>query len=147
MPACVCAARGGVTLPPAPRAVRPAGRTAGADSACRSAGSRRYTLGFVKASKIPLFKAEHPLELILNMEAYEFKATSVEHLSVYLSYGLDAAVPYEFASSSQILPDAYERNPEGNQARYDGGFDFGPATQLALVAHCEAVHAVGGAAR
>ena len=65
------------------------------------------------------------------MEAYDFKATSAEHLMVYLSYGLDTAVPYEFASSSQILPDAYDTSPEGNQARYDGSFDFGPATQLA----------------
>lgn len=102
-----------------------------------------YVLGFEKASKIPLFKASHPLEQVLHMEAYAFKSSGIEHLRVHLQYGVDVTQPFEFQKNSQILPDAYGLDNDDDRARYVP-LDFEPDVQLAIVAHCEAAHAIAG---
>lgn len=102
-----------------------------------------YALGFERASKIPLFKASHPLEQILHMESYVFKSSGIQHLLVHLQYGVDVTRPFEFQKNSQILPDAYGLDGDDNRANYVP-LDFGPDVQLAIVANCEAAHAIAG---
>ena len=91
------------------------------------------------AEELKFFNPDHPYQQTLTITAEQFLGVSDWKNQLSLTYGL-ATPPITYGASSEFLRADFSDEAPWS-ASYDASYDWGPATQLAVAADCDAAKA------